>query len=102
MAIGASPRDVHHMIVRQSAVLGVTGTVVGLCVAAAARPLISAMVSSTGPRSDTGRLDQPCDRGGCGLAADRGGASGRVAARAPRGANRTDAGAQSTLSSGSR
>ena len=47
MAIGASPRDVHQMIVRQAAMLGVVGTVVGLCVAAAARPLLSGIASST-------------------------------------------------------
>jgi ABC-type antimicrobial peptide transport system permease subunit len=44
MAIGATERDVRRMILRQAAGLGVTGAVLGLCLAAAARPLISGMV----------------------------------------------------------
>ena len=44
MAIGATQRDVQRMILRQAAGLGVTGAAVGLCLAGAARPLISGMV----------------------------------------------------------
>jgi ABC-type antimicrobial peptide transport system permease subunit len=44
MAIGATRRDVHLMILRQAAGLGVTGAAVGLCLAGAVRPLISGMV----------------------------------------------------------
>jgi putative ABC transport system permease protein len=46
MAIGATERDVHRMILRQAAGLAVTGAAVGLCLAAAARPLISGMVQA--------------------------------------------------------
>jgi putative ABC transport system permease protein len=41
MAIGASQREVRGMILRQAAVLGVTGAAVGLCLSAAARPLVA-------------------------------------------------------------
>jgi putative ABC transport system permease protein len=43
MAIGATPRDVQRMILRQAVGLGVAGTLVGLCLAGAGRPLISRM-----------------------------------------------------------
>jgi len=44
MAIGATQGDVHRMILRQAAGLGVTGAAVGLCLAGAAPPLVSGMV----------------------------------------------------------
>jgi putative ABC transport system permease protein len=44
MAIGATPRDVHRLILHQAAGLGTAGAAVGLCVAGAARPLLSGMV----------------------------------------------------------
>ena len=48
MAIGATPRDVQWMILRQAAGLGVAGAVLGLCLAGAVWPLVSSMVPSTG------------------------------------------------------
>ena len=41
MAIGASERDIHRMILRQAALLGLAGTTLGCCVAAVAQPLVS-------------------------------------------------------------
>ncbi len=43
MAIGATQRDVHRMILGQAARLGLTGTAVGSCLAVALRPLISGL-----------------------------------------------------------
>jgi putative ABC transport system permease protein len=43
MAIGATGRDVQHMVLRQAAALGLAGALTGLCLAAIARPLISKM-----------------------------------------------------------
>ena len=39
MAIGATERDVHRLILREAAHLGLAGAALGLCLAAAARPL---------------------------------------------------------------
>jgi len=47
MAIGATQRDVQVMILRQAAMLGIAGAAAGLALAAAVRPLIVGMVSST-------------------------------------------------------
>jgi putative ABC transport system permease protein len=44
IAIGATERDVHRMILRQAAALGVTGSVVGLMFAGAARPFMVGLV----------------------------------------------------------
>jgi len=41
MAIGASERDIHRMILRQAALLGLAGTTLGCCLAAVAQPLVS-------------------------------------------------------------
>ena len=41
MAMGATERDIQRMILRQAAMLGLAGAVVGGCLAAVARPLIS-------------------------------------------------------------
>jgi len=41
MAIGASERDIHRMILRQAALLGLAGAALGGCLAAIAQPLIS-------------------------------------------------------------
>jgi ABC-type antimicrobial peptide transport system permease subunit len=43
MAIGASERDVHRLILRQAARLGLVGAAVGLSAAAVGRPLVSRM-----------------------------------------------------------
>ena len=44
MAIGATEGDVQRMILRQAAVLGVAGVVIGLAIAGALSPLVSSMV----------------------------------------------------------
>jgi len=41
MAIGASARDVHRLILRQAARLAFAGAVLGLSVAVVARPLVA-------------------------------------------------------------
>jgi putative ABC transport system permease protein len=41
MAIGATERDIHRMILRQAALLGLAGVALGGCLAAIAQPLIS-------------------------------------------------------------
>ena len=43
MAIGATERDVHRLILRQAARLGLAGTVLGYGIAAIARPLVARM-----------------------------------------------------------
>ena len=48
MAIGATERDVQHMILRQAAALGWAVRCMGLCLAGVARPLISRMVRTSG------------------------------------------------------
>jgi len=50
MALGATQGDVQRMVLRQAVTLGIAGVAVGLGLAAALRPLISAMVPSTGSR----------------------------------------------------
>jgi putative ABC transport system permease protein len=56
MAIGATERDVHQMILRQAATLGIAGAAVGLGVTGAARSLMGAMVqdASINPLVATG------------------------------------------------
>jgi predicted permease len=49
IAIGATPRDVKRMVLRQAAILGVAGAAAGLGLAAILQPLISRMVAATGP-----------------------------------------------------
>jgi putative ABC transport system permease protein len=56
LAIGATQRDVQRMILRQAAGLGIAGAAVGLGLAGAVRPLISAMVPSTGLRAGPSTL----------------------------------------------
>ena len=46
LALGATPRNVRHMILRHAGLLGAAGVVCGVAVAAAVRPLVSAMVPS--------------------------------------------------------
>jgi putative ABC transport system permease protein len=41
IAIGATERDIHRMILRQAALLGLAGSALGGCLAAIARPLVS-------------------------------------------------------------
>jgi putative ABC transport system permease protein len=41
MAIGASEGDIHRMILRQAALLGLAGAALGGCLAAIAQPLVS-------------------------------------------------------------
>ncbi|HEV3197348.1 MAG TPA: ABC transporter permease [Bryobacteraceae bacterium] len=43
MAIGATERDIHRMILRQAALLGLTGAALGGCLAGIARPLVSGL-----------------------------------------------------------
>jgi ABC-type antimicrobial peptide transport system permease subunit len=44
MAIGATPRDVRRMILRQAAGLAMSGAAAGLCLAGAAGPIVSGMI----------------------------------------------------------
>jgi putative ABC transport system permease protein len=56
MAIGATERDVHQMVLRQAATLGIAGVAVGLGVTGAARSLMGGMVqdASINPLVATG------------------------------------------------
>ena len=47
MAIGANARDVQQMFLREAAIIGVTGCVLGVVLAAIARPFVSRLVAST-------------------------------------------------------
>jgi predicted permease len=53
MAIGATERDIHRMILRQAALLGLAGVALGGCLAAVAQPLASRLAQdvSIPPRS---------------------------------------------------
>jgi ABC-type antimicrobial peptide transport system permease subunit len=46
MAVGATPRDVERLILRQAARLTLAGAGLGLAVAAAGRPLMAGLVDS--------------------------------------------------------
>ena len=89
MAIGATQRDVQRMILRQAAGLGIAGAVLGLGLAAAVRPLISGMVSDVSINPAVAAATAALLIGV--------GADGRLAARPPRGPDRTDGGAQWTV-----
>ena len=89
MAIGATQRDVQRMVLRQAAGLGIAGAAVGLGLAGAVRPL----VREHGP----GRLDRSHGGGRHRSTPHWSRADGRLAARAARGPDRTDAGAQGTV-----
>jgi predicted permease len=48
MAMGATQRDVHRMILREAIGLGLTGAAVGMCFAVASRSLVARMVLDSG------------------------------------------------------
>ena len=67
MAIGATQRDVRSMILRQAALLGAAGTVAGLTLAAAARPLLARITPST--QLETGATLSPGNAAACAMVA---------------------------------
>jgi len=51
MAVGATPRDVQRLILRQAARLTIAGAALGLSIAAAGRPLLAGIVESVSESS---------------------------------------------------
>ena len=82
MAIGATERDVHRMILRQAARLGVAGAALGCCFAAMARPLVSRIAQDVSIPLPAGDRDDGFCWCWC---------PGRLAAGAARGPHPADA-----------